>query len=230
MHSKDINWILRRVIRAVIFDLDGTLVHSLPGIAASLNRVLAKSEMPTHTESVVRGFIGDGMRVLVQRALTAENSDVDLDAMVDSLKEDYANTWTTGTAPYPDVTEVLHALLERGTGVAVLSNKPHIYCREITDKLFPRVPFTAVIGQRDGIPAKPDPSGAIAVAKELNIPVSEIAFLGDSTIDLLTARNAGMIPIAATWGYHDPPALAAENPTHSIHSISDLLPIIEASI
>jgi len=220
---------LRAVIRAVIFDLDGTLVHSLPGIAASLNRVLEKSGMPTHPESAVRGFIGDGMRVLIQRGVNRAVSEDELNDMEQLLKQDYADTWKEGTAPYAGTVEALDALKNQGMGIAVFSNKPHIYCKEITDALFPSITFSAVIGQRDGIPAKPDPAGAIDIAKELNIPTAEIAFLGDSTIDLITAKNADMIPVAATWGYHDRPALSAENPSFSIDHISELLPIIKTS-
>lgn len=215
------------MIRAVIFDLDGTLVHSLPGIAASLNRTLEQHSLPTHPESSVRGFIGDGMRMLIQRALPEPISEKDLDSMVVSLKEDYTLTWQSGTSPYPGVTDLLTALSERGTDIAVFSNKPHIFCQKITDTLFPKVTFSKVLGQRDGIASKPDPTGALDIAKDLDISVSEIAFLGDSTVDLITAKNADMIPVAATWGYHDGPALTAENPAYSIDHISELLPIIQ---
>ena len=219
---------LSGMIRAVIFDLDGTLVHSLPGIAASLNRTLKKSSLPTHPETAVRGFIGDGMKTLIQRALPHAITDEELDSMVVTLKEDYANSWKDGTAPYSGVTEALRDLSEEGLGSAVFSNKPHIFCQSITDYLFPETKFTCVIGQRDGIAAKPDPRGAIEVAKELKVDPAEIAFLGDSTVDLITAKNAGMIPIAATWGYHDLPALEAEQPLYSIDHISELLPILKS--
>lgn len=216
---------LWRVIHAVIFDLDGTLVHSLPGIAGSLNRVLEKSGMPTHSEAAVRGFIGNGMRVLLDRAMSTQVTEKELDGMVKQLKDDYARTWLQGTAPYPGVTEVLATLRDQGIGTAVFSNKPHIFCQEITDTLFPDITFSKVLGQRDGIAAKPDPTGAFDIANELKTPPAEIAFLGDSTIDLVTAENAGMIPVAATWGYHDRPRLAAESPAYSIDDISELLSI-----
>ncbi len=215
------------MIRAIIFDLDGTLVHSLPGIAASLNRTLESYALPTHSESAVRGFIGDGMRVLIERALPHTLPDVNLDAMVTSLKHDYAQTWKDGTSPYSGVIHALHDLKKTDIGTAVLSNKPHVFCKTITDELFPETDFSTVIGQRDGIASKPDPSGALEVARILNTPAAEIAFLGDSTVDLITAKNAGMIPIAATWGYHDTPALQAEKPAFLMDQISDLLAILQ---
>ncbi len=218
------------VIRTVIFDLDGTLVHSLPGIAASLNRVLEQNAFPTHPESAVRGFIGDGMRMLIERALPHPISSNTLDTMVIAMKDDYTLTWKEGTTPYPGVIETLTSLSKKGTAIAICSNKPHVFCQKITDALFPHITFSKIIGQRDGIPSKPDPVGAIKIAAQLNTPVSETAFLGDSTIDLITAKNAGMVSIAATWGYHDPPALAAENPDYSIDHISDLLTTITPTV
>jgi len=216
---------LMRVIRAIIFDLDGTLIHSLPGLASSLNRVLDQAGLPTHSESVVRTFIGDGMRKLVERAVPVNLPRDEYEKLVSRMSSDYAETWKVGTNPYPKIAETLEALIEQKIGLAVFSNKPHIFCQEITDHLFPEIPFSSVVGQREGVPVKPDPTGALDVARSLGVSPEEIAFLGDSTIDLITARNSGMIPIAASWGYHDLPALQAESPAHIIHTIEELLPI-----
>lgn len=217
---------LPRVIRAVIFDLDGTLVHSLPGLAGSLNRVLENNGLSTHSESTVRTFIGNGIYKLVERAVPENFDKEEINVLAAQMSTDYAATWKQGTTPYPGITETLKSLIDQKTGIAVFSNKPHVFCQEMTDFLFPGITFSSVIGQRDGIPTKPDPTGAHEVAETLSIPPAEIAFLGDSTIDLVTAHNSDMISIAATWGYHDAPALKAENPAYQIDSIEQLLPII----
>jgi len=225
-----INPMLMRVIRAIIFDLDGTLIHSLPGLASSLNRVLERAGLPTHSEAVVRTFIGNGIRKLVERALPTDHPRDEFEKLVTQMSADYAETWKEGTSPYPGIAETLQALVDQKTGIAVFSNKLHIFCQEITDSLFPEITFSSVIGQREGVPVKPDPAGAFDVAKSLGAPPEEIAFLGDSTIDLITASNSGMIPIAAAWGYHDLPALQAQSPAHIIHAIEELLPIINREV
>lgn len=227
MHSGGTDLLIAFMIHALIFDLDGTLVHSLPGLAASLNRILPQAGLPKHPESVVRGFIGNGIRKLVERAVPEEFPQADLDKLVQLMNEDYASSWTDGTAPYTGVTDALEQLSSMGTQLSVLSNKPHQFCKKITDHVFPQIEFAAVLGLRDQVPAKPNPKGAIELAKTLSTPPTEIAFLGDSTMDIITARNAAMIEIAASWGYHDLPALKAENPTHLIHKVEDLIPLLK---
>ena len=214
------------MIHAVIFDLDGTLINSLPGITASLNRVLDNNGLSTHKESIVLGFIGDGIVKLIERAIPADSSQNQLDRLVSEMKSDYSKNWQQGSTPNPHVIETLKELIARDISVAVFSNKPDIYCKEITDTIFPDITFTKVLGQRDHIPVKPDPAGAYDVAKALDIKPQNIAFLGDSTIDLITAKNAGMLSIAASWGYHDLPRLEKENPDHIIHSMDKLITTI----
>ncbi|MBT8036042.1 MAG: HAD hydrolase-like protein [Verrucomicrobiae bacterium] len=221
---------IARVIRSVIFDLDGTLIHSLPGLAASLNRVLKMTQLPTHPEQVVRTFIGNGIHKLVERAVPAGYATEDIPELVSAMSADYAATWKEGTTRYPGTAETLSILADQQIRTAVFSNKPDVFCRQITDHLFPDTSFSIVLGQRQGTPTKPDPEGAHVTARALGDKPQEIAFVGDSTIDLSTARNAAMIPVAATWGYHDLAALESENPRHIIHRIEDLIPIINTSL
>jgi len=218
------------MIRAVIFDLDGTLIHSLPGLTTSLNRVLSSYGFPNHSESKVRGFIGHGITDLISKATPAGTPPDKLSQIVQAMSDDYAASWKTGSAPYPKVNETLLELSKQHIALAVFSNKPDIFCREMTDYLLPDIHFTEVLGQRAETPVKPDPTGALQIAKTLEVPTQEIAFLGDSTIDISTARNAGMLSIGASWGYHDLPALKAESPDHLIHSIAELPAILKSNI
>ncbi len=188
---------------AFIFDLDGTLVESLPGIAASLNRALARHGLPTHGDAAVRGFIGDGARMLCSRAMAPGETAQHLESVLRIFAEEYAASWQHGTQPYDGISALLDDLRARGVPLAVLSNKPHAFTTEIVEKLFPEDTFAVVLGNREGLPHKPDPAGALEIAATLGISPQNCVLIGDSTMDLDTARNAGMPSIAVTWGYHD---------------------------
>ena len=193
----------------LIFDLDGTLVDSLPGIAASLNRALDLLDLPTHGHPAVRSFIGNGTLELARKAVPAGSPD-DLARQVEAaFKEDYALTWPDGTAPYPGIPECLGTLVASGFPMAILSNKPHPFTVEIVARLFPGVPFDPVFGQRPETPRKPDPEAALQIARFWGLAPENCRFIGDSTIDIATARAAGMPAVAVAWGYHDPAALLA---------------------
>lgn len=188
---------------ALIFDLDGTLVESLPGIAASLNRALALHGLPGHGEAAVRGFIGDGARMLVTRAMDPGEVAPQLESVLRCFAEDYAVSWPHGTQPFNGINALLADLRARGIPLAVLSNKPHVFTTEIVGKLFPRDTFVAVLGNREGLPHKPDPAGALEIAAMLGVAPENCVLIGDSTMDLDTALNAGMASIAVTWGYQN---------------------------
>ena len=192
----------------LIFDLDGTLVDSLQGIAASLNRALATLGLPSHPVAKVRGFVGDGARVLCQRALGGTGTDAAVDALEAAFKADYAGSWRDGTVVFDGIPELLQRLAAAGHSLTVLSNKPHPFTVEIVAALFPGVPFAAVLGQRPEVARKPDPAGALEIAARLGLPPAACTVVGDSTMDLETGRRAGMRTVAVTWGYHDTDALA----------------------
>lgn len=193
----------------LIFDLDGTLVDSLRGIATSLNHALAASDLPIHPPESVRGFIGNGARILIQRAAPADADEALLHTVEQAFKSHYDLTWPDGTSVYDGIDDLLVTLQQRGHPLAVLSNKPHPFTEAIVSKMFPTVRFAAVLGQRCGIPHKPDPAGALEIAASLHLPPELCVIIGDSTMDLETARNAGMHTVAVTWGFHDRDRLVA---------------------
>ena len=217
-------------MKSLIFDLDGTLVESLPGIAASLNRALYLHGLPCHGHAAVRGFIGDGAKMLVTRALSPGEAALHLDSVLKSFAEDYAISWQDGTVPYPGIPELLASLKSAGIPMAVLSNKPHPFTVEIVGKLFPENTFAAILGNREGLPHKPDPTGALEIAATLGTPPENCILIGDSTMDLDTAKNAGMESIAVTWGYHDRERLThADQITESIDALGKILELQEDS-
>jgi phosphoglycolate phosphatase len=206
----------------LIFDLDGTLIDSLPGIAASLNRALEHCGLPGHADGEVRRFIGNGSYELARQAMPDSSLPADILAVESAFKDDYAITWPEGTAPYAGIRECLETLASAGFRLAVLSNKPHPFTVEIVQRLFPGLPFDPVFGQRPDTPRKPDPEAALQIARYWGFAPERCRFIGDSTVDLETARAARMPAIAVSWGYHDAPALLAAGAKCAVEKVTDL--------
>lgn len=213
--------------RCLIFDLDGTLVDSLPGIAGSLNRTLAAHGLPVHSEQTVRSFIGNGLRNLIERAAPQGAPPEWIDALLTYYRADYQLNWSSGTHVYPDIQHMLSEFQRAGHPMAVLSNKTHVFTVEMVRALFPLVHFSKVLGQREGIPQKPHPAGLLQIAHELGIDADQCLMIGDSTIDLRTARAAGARGIAVTWGYHDRDSLIAESPAALIEKPPELATLLD---
>jgi len=196
--------------RAILFDLDGTLLDTVEDMGNALNRVLSAQGFPIHPIEAYRYFIGDGAVMLVTRALPEDRRDDEtVRSCLKAYLGDYAQSWKVKTKPYDGIAEMLDALSARGLKLVVLSNKPHEFTRRSVLDLLPRWSFDVVIGQRDGVPLKPDPSAALEIAHTLGIPPTDFLYLGDGAGDMQTAVGAGMFPVGATWGYHTAEELQA---------------------
>jgi phosphoglycolate phosphatase len=190
--------------KAIIFDLDGTLLNTLDDLGNAVNRVLFNMGFPTHAIDEYRSFIGDGVEKLINRALPEQNRDEDtVHTCFQAFREGYHKNWNVNTRPYDGIPELLDALKERGLKVAVLSNKPHDTTNLCVAELLQRWRFDVVLGHRDGIPHKPDPAGALEIAHRLNIPPEEFLYIGDSGVDMETAIAARMFPVGALWGFRE---------------------------
>ncbi len=197
---------------ALIFDLDGTLVDSLPGIAEALNSALVGAGYPPHAEAAVRGFVGDGLETTVKRACPEVTDDAVVARLVEDFRLVYEEVWKSGTTPYPGIRELLMEFHAQGVPMAVLSNKSHAFTVEMVAGVFPEISFAAILGLRPGMPPKPDPGGALEIAAKLGIEPPRWCVIGDSTMDIETARRAGMRSCAVGWGYHDQARLEAADP------------------
>ncbi len=188
--------------QAVIFDLDGTLLDTLEDIADSLNRVFAEAGLPTHPVAAYRYFVGSGAEELAWRALPEEARTRErITGLVAGFQTEYRSGWNIKTRPYPGIEGMLQRLRDNRVPTAVFSNKPQEFTRLAVEEYFPGYPFSAVIGQRDGVPLKPDPAGAEEIGKIFSLPAEEIIFLGDTGVDMETARRAGNFPVGASWGF-----------------------------
>lgn len=198
--------------KAVIFDLDGTLLNTLPDIAAAMNRALAKVGLPEHLEEAYKLFTGDGARNLTLRAL-GTRADL-LDDVYAFYSEDYARNSRVHTAPYPGIADMLKALRAAGMKLCVLSNKGDSDVRQVIAHYFGDIPFAHVQGVREGGPVKPDPRGPLEVAEALGLPKEAFWYVGDTLTDMRCARNAGIESIAVTWGFQTREMIAEAAPDY----------------
>ncbi|MBQ8431526.1 MAG: HAD family hydrolase [Clostridia bacterium] len=191
-----------------IFDLDGTILHTLTDLEISLNYALTQLQFPTRTSAEVQRFIGNGMLKLIERA-TAPNATEEERAEVYRVFTDhYAAHCVDHTRPYDGIPALLSQLAEQGLRLAVVSNKDDYAVRELCQRYFPGA-FAFAVGRREGIPKKPAPDLVNLVLQELKIPAKDAVYIGDSDVDMETARNAGMDCISVTWGYRDTDFLRA---------------------
>lgn len=191
-----------RRFRAMIFDLDGTLIDSLADIGNAANVALKTLGYPQHALDRYRVFVGDGVHVLFERALApAAATTEQITALAKEFAKAYASTWHTQTKLYPGIPEVLDQLTARGTRLGILSNKPEGFTQKCAAHFCQRWPFAVIAGQRDNVARKPSPEGAILIADQLGLPPSEIAFVGDTSVDMETAVRAGMFAIGVDWGF-----------------------------
>lgn len=189
-------------VKAVVFDLDGTLLDTLDDLADSMNDVLARLDFPVHLRDQYRYFVGDGMENLARRVLPeVDRTDEMVRRVSDEMRVEYQGRWADRTKPYDGIVELLELLSRRGYILNILSNKPDEFTCLMADHFFSGFPWAQVRGARIGVPRKPDPAGAFAIARELDLDPCQFLYLGDTNTDMITASSAGMYPIGVLWGF-----------------------------
>jgi phosphoglycolate phosphatase len=208
--------------KAVIFDLDGTILDTLDDLADSVNFALKKHGLPVRENAEIRSFLGNGMVNLVK--LSAGDKAENIEGILADFKEYYAKHSADKTKPYDGVLETISALKEQGVKTAVLSNKGDFAVQPLVKRYFGGL-IERAQGENEaaGVLRKPNPDGVYKIMKELGVTEKETVFVGDSEVDILTAKNAGVDCVAVTWGFRDEKDLIENGAEKRISKPSELL-------
>ena len=213
--------------KLVIFDLDGTLINSIEDLGQAANYALSKNGFPTHSLASYPFFVGNGVRNLIRKALPEENrNDTTIDSLLKDFKEYYDDHNVASTKPYDGIMELLKQLQEQGVKLAVASNKYQKATEKIVSQLFPDIKFVSVQGQQDGVNVKPDPSIVFNILGVALVPKAEVLYVGDSGVDMETARRACVDSVGVTWGFRSEKELNEYHADRIVHRASDIFDIV----
>jgi phosphoglycolate phosphatase len=216
------------MFKAVLFDLDGTLLETLTDLAEAMNASLVHFGFSPHTVDAFRYFVGESVAVEARRALPESARDNEtVEKVAEYSQQIYADCWHKNTRPYPGIPELLTALQKRGLKLAVLSNKIDKFTKTMVKKLLPQWQFEMVQGALPEVPLKPHPDLALRIANHLKIAPEQFLYVGDSNIDMLTATASGMFPVGCLWGYRTADELLTAGAKALINSPAELLDILD---
>ena len=208
--------------KLVIFDLDGTLVNSLEDLGNACNSALERFGYPVHPMESFRYFVGDGVPMLIRRALPEKERTEEAIAKVKAVFDEiYGRNYNVCTRPYDGITELLDRLKAEGILIAVASNKPDNFTQTIVTSMFGDT-FSYVSGKKEGFEKKPDPQIALHIMEKLGVSSEETLFAGDSSVDMQTAHNAGCDCIGCVWGFRTLQELTDNKATYIANSPDDI--------
>ena len=213
----------------VIFDLDGTLLNTLGDLTASVNAVLAAHGYPTQDSHTVRSNIGNGLRNLITRSLPAGADEAFIEQCTRQMIEYYGKHLHVHTRPYDGVSTAIKSLDEAGIQIAVLSNKYDAGTRKLVNNFFP-ARIDLAIGERPNVPRKPDPAAVFEIMEKLGADRETTAYVGDSSTDMQTAKNAGLLAVGVTWGFRSREDLEAGGADIIISHPSELVPLLTGGL
>jgi len=212
--------------KAVIFDLDGTLVNSIQDLGDAMNSVLQNRNYPTHSYDTYKLLVGSGIRTLVHRALPDSNpNENEVDDCLSEMMRFYSDICTTKTRPYDGILELLDILNSRNLKLNILSNKDETLTKHVADTILPKY-FHQVLGLTTEALKKPNPAKALNICDNLDIKPEEVIFVGDTNIDIQTGKNANMLAVGVSWGFRDKKELVNEGADIILENPLDLLEIL----
>ena len=208
--------------KTFIFDLDGTLLNTLNDLAASTNHALLTNGMAERSIDEVRQFVGNGVRLLIERAVEPGTDKATIDRVFADFKTHYMHHSLDTTRPYDGIMDMLHELRHRGIRIAVVSNKLYAATRELCHHFFADTVEVA-IGEKEGIRRKPSPDTVIEAMLELGVDKTDAVYVGDSDVDIATAKNCGIPCISVLWGFRDKDFLIEHGAQTFVSHPSELL-------
>lgn len=214
--------------KGVIFDLDGTLLDTIADLGNCMNSVLERLGLPTHGLDKYKYFVGDGLLELTRRAL-GEHLGRDeslVQNVIQAQREEYGRRWAESTVPYDGIEPMLRELGRRGMKLAVLTNKPDDFTHLVMQRFLPAFSFDAVLGAKPELRLKPDPAGAIQIARQLDIQPQQFLYLGDTNTDMLCANAAGMYAVGVLWGFRQADELLAHGAKALLKRPGDVLELL----
>ena len=210
--------------KAVIFDLDGTLLNTLDELASITNKVLEHNGFRAYPLDRYRYFVGDGAETMIRRAIGDVCPDPDvIKRCLAEFLEFYNANCGEGSRLYDGIKELLIELVHRGLKLAVLSNKPHDLTLKNVSLFLSDIPFDRVLGQREGVPKKPAPQAVNEIIDAFGINAQDCLYLGDTSVDMKTAVSAGVFPVGVLWGFRDKEELLEHGAKKLIEHPLDLL-------
>jgi phosphoglycolate phosphatase len=213
--------------KAVLFDLDGTLLDTLQDLADAVNKGLLSAGLPVHAVEEFKYFVGEGREEMVTKALPEANRDpATIGRVIDFVNHYYFEHWRDHTRPYAGIPELLDSLTARGILMTIFSNKPQEFTSQNVAGLLDKWNFVRVLGASASVPKKPDSTAALRIASELGLAPDQFLYLGDSGIDMQTAASAGMFPVGALWGFRTRQELLTNGARAVIDRPLDLLNLL----
>lgn len=213
--------------QTAVFDLDGTLLDTLEDLYRAANQTLSRHGLPCRTRDEIRAFVGNGVEMLIRRAVPNGTPEETTVAVLSDFKTIYAAVCEEHTKPYDGITDLLKALRERGIRVAVVSNKFDAATKKLCEKYFGE-PVEVAVGERSGVRKKPAPDTVFEALRLLGVTAAGAVYIGDSDVDIETAKNCGMDCISVTWGFRDEGFLVESGATVLTHTPVELFSVIIA--
>lgn len=212
--------------KAVLYDMDGTVLDTLQDLTDSVNAALARFNMPARRPQEIRSFLGNGAQRLIELSVPAGTEAAETRRVLDFYKPYYDEHCRIKTAPYAGIVELMRALKAMGVKQAVVSNKPDAAVRELAAEFFPGL-LESAIGESAAVRRKPSPDTVEAAMSEMGLTARECVYVGDSEVDIATAKNAGMDCISVAWGFRDEPELVAAGANTIVRTVPELASALE---